>query len=93
MIKCIIEYATIITEILLCCSLFLIFFRLVLGPDISDRIVALDFLYIIFVIFSLVLAIHYNTPYYWNISLVICLLGFVSGAILIKFVLGRVVNK
>lgn len=85
----IIKYSAITSEIILCCAICLISYRVIIGPNLADRIAGLDFLSIILAIFALVLAIHYQTPYYWNIAFVICLLGFITSTIFTKFILQR----
>lgn len=67
--------------------------RLLLGPTILDRILALDYLYLHGLLMTLVLGILYNTTVSFEIALLIAIFGFVSSSALTKFVLrGEVIE-
>ena len=59
-------------------SLLLCFYRLMIGPDLPDRIVALDTLYINGVALLVLVGIHYNDSVYFESALLIAMMGFVS---------------
>jgi len=52
--------------------------RLVLGPTLPDRVLALDTLYVNVVAFVVLLGIQQGTGLYFEAALLIALLGFVS---------------
>ena len=59
-------------------SLLLCLYRVMIGPDIPDRIVALDTLYINGVALLVLVGIHYNDSVYFESALLIAMMGFVS---------------
>jgi multicomponent K+:H+ antiporter subunit F len=61
--------------------------RLFRGPDASDRILALDTLYINAAAAILLYGIHLGRPDFFQAALLIALLGFVSTMALAKFLL------
>jgi len=61
--------------------------RLVRGPSAQDRVLALDFLYIVGMLLMLVLAIRYNSEMYFEGALLMVLFGFVGSVALAKFLL------
>lgn len=67
--------------------------RLMRGPAAQDRVLALDFMYIIGMLVMLVLGIRYASSMYFEAALLIALFGFVSSAALAKFLLrGEVIE-
>ena len=71
----------------------LVLVRLVRGPRAQDRIFALDLLYIHGMLVMLVLGIRYASDLYFEVALIIGLLGFVSSSALAKFLLrGEVIE-
>jgi multicomponent K+:H+ antiporter subunit F len=67
-------------------AMFLALVRLVRGPDAADRILALDTLYINALALLLLLGIAFDTFAYFEVALVIALLGFVGAVSLSKYV-------
>jgi len=61
--------------------------RLLIGPGLPDRVLALDTLYINALALLLLLGIGFDTPLYFEVALLIALLGFVSTVVLSKFIL------
>ncbi|WP_299296789.1 K+/H+ antiporter subunit F [uncultured Tateyamaria sp.] len=61
--------------------------RLVLGPSVGDRILALDTMVINALGLVVVLGIRQGVQIYFEISLLIAMLGFVSTVALTRFVL------
>ncbi len=72
---------------LLLAALLLAFWRLLRGPTLPDRILALDTLYIDALALLIVLGIHFDSALYFEAALVIALLGFVGTVALSKFLL------
>ncbi|APW46154.1 K+/H+ antiporter subunit F [Rhodoferax antarcticus] len=63
------------------------FFRLIKGPSVPDRILALDTLYIDAIALLVLLGIQLASPLYFEAALLIALMGFVSTVALCKFLL------
>ena len=61
--------------------------RLVRGPSAQDRVLALDFLYVVGMLVMLVLAIRYDSSMYFEGALLMALFGFVSSVAMAKFLL------
>ncbi len=63
--------------------------RLLIGPSIADRVLALDTLYINALALLVLLGIAVGTTLYFEAALLIAMLGFVGTVVLSKFVLRR----
>ncbi|MFO1214927.1 MAG: K+/H+ antiporter subunit F [Burkholderiaceae bacterium] len=61
--------------------------RLVRGPSAQDRVLALDFLYVVGMLMMLVLAIRANSEMYFEGAMLMVLFGFVGSVALAKFLL------
>jgi len=61
--------------------------RLMRGPNAQDRVLALDFLYIVGMLMMLVLAIRFNSRMYFEGALLMVLFGFVGSVAMAKFLL------
>jgi multicomponent K+:H+ antiporter subunit F len=61
--------------------------RLVRGPSVPDRILALDTLYIDTIALLVLLGIHLGSALYFEAALLIALMGFVGTVALCKYVL------
>lgn len=70
---------------LVCAALVLAFWRLLLGPSIPDRILALDTLYVDTVALLVLLGIHLRSNLYFEAALLIAMIGFVGTVALSKF--------
>lgn len=68
-------------------ALLLNTWRLLRGPDATDRILALDTLYINAVAIIILYGIHIGRPDFFAAAVLIALLGFVSTMALAKFLL------
>ncbi len=67
--------------------------RLMRGPSAQDRVLALDFLFIVALLMLLVLAIRNDSTVYFEAALLMALFGFVSSVALAKFLLrGEVIE-
>ena len=67
--------------------------RLLRGPTAQDRVLALDTMYINGMLVILVLGIRYGASLYFDIALLIALLGFVGSTAMAKFLLrGEVIE-
>ena len=72
---------------LVAAAFVLSFLRLLKGPDATDRILALDTLYINAIAILVLLGIHLACPLYFEAALLIALMGFVGTVALAKFLL------
>lgn len=61
--------------------------RLVIGPSTGDRILALDTMVINAIALVILLGIHQGFRIYFEVSLIIAMLGFVSTVAYARFVL------
>jgi multicomponent K+:H+ antiporter subunit F len=68
-------------------ALLLNFWRLVRGPDLPDRILALDTMYINTVALLVLFGIHLGLTVYFEAALLIALVGFVGTVALCKYLL------
>jgi multicomponent K+:H+ antiporter subunit F len=80
-------YTITIVAVCICIALFLNLWRLMTGPTISDRILALDTMYINAIALILLYGIYAETALYFEAALLIAMLGFVSTAALCKYLL------
>ena len=61
--------------------------RLLIGPSAQDRVLALDTLWMVSMVFALVLGIRFGNQVYFDFALMIALVGFVSTIALAKFLM------
>lgn len=61
--------------------------RLLLGPSAQDRVLALDTLWMCCMLMCLLLGIRHGSMVYFEVALLIALLGFVSTIALAKFLM------
>jgi multicomponent K+:H+ antiporter subunit F len=67
-------------------ALLLALYRLLRGPGLADRILALDTLYINSLALLILVGIRFDTAVFFEAALVIAALGFVGTVVLSKFV-------
>ena len=70
-------------------ALLLSLYRLLRGPGLADRILALDTLYMNTIALLVLLGLRQGTAIHFEAALVIAMLGFVSTVVLAKFALRR----
>lgn len=61
--------------------------RMVRGPSAQDRVLALDFIYVVGMLVMLVLAIRFESSMYFEGALLMVLFGFVGTVAMAKFLL------
>lgn len=61
--------------------------RLLIGPTAHDRVLALDTLWICSMLLALVMGIRFDDAVYFDIAMLIALIGFVSTVALTKFLM------
>ena len=70
-------------------GLLLTIVRLIRGPTLPDRILALDTLYVCAIALLVLFGMHLGTAVYFEAALIIAMLGFVGTVVLSKYVLRR----
>lgn len=74
-------------------AMFLNFFRMIRGPSLPDRVVALDTLSINTIALVMLFGISIDTSDYFVVALLIAMMGFVTTAAFCKFMLsGNVID-
>ena len=68
-------------------ALLLAGWRLLRGPTLADRILALDTLYINSVALLILIGMYFGTTLYFEVALIIAMIGFVSTVALAKYLL------
>lgn len=84
-----IEHAVVIALYVIGVAMLLSLWRLLRGPTVADRILALDTLYINAIAALMLFGMHLRSSIYFEAALVIAMLGFVGTAVLSKYVLRR----
>lgn len=90
-----ISIAPVLTFALLsiCLGMLLALLRLLRGPTAQDRVIALDMIYVSAMLLMLVQGMRYGNTLYFDIALLIALLGFVGSVAMAKFLLrGEVIE-
>jgi len=81
------ENAILIALSLVILALVLNIWRVVIGPDTPDRILALDTLYINSIALLVLLGIHMASAVYFEAALLIAMIGFIGTTALCKYLL------
>ena len=67
--------------------------RVLRGPRAQDRVLAIDFMFIVAMLVMLVLGIRYNSHMYFEGALLMAVFGFVGSSAMAKFLLrGEVIE-
>ena len=67
--------------------------RVLRGPAVQDRILALDLIYGVGMLIALVIGLRYRSSVYFEAALLIAVFGFVSSSAMAKFLLrGEVIE-
>lgn len=72
---------------LMALALLLNLWRLVRGPDLPDRILALDTMYVNSIALLVLFGIHLDTMIYFEAALLIAMMGFVGTVAIVKYLL------
>ena len=72
---------------IICAALLLTFARLIKGPDLPDRILALDTLYINTIALIMLLGLYLDSNLFFEAALLIAVMGFVSTVAIAKHLL------
>lgn len=81
------DTAILCASIMVCIALVLNVWRLLIGPSIPDRIIALDTMFINSIALIVLLGLYKGSQLYFESALLIAMLGFVSTAALCKYLL------
>jgi multicomponent Na+:H+ antiporter subunit F len=73
------------TFALLTLALVLSFVRLVRGPSLPDRVVALELIALTTVAFIITYAVHVNVAHFMDVALVLALVGFMAAVGFARF--------
>lgn len=84
-----IETAVVVALYTVGLAMLMSLWRLLRGPSIPDRILALDTLYINTIALLILFGMHQNSSIYFEAALIIAMLGFVSTVMLAKYVMRR----
>lgn len=86
--SCYMEWAVQLSVTFIGLSILLIFLRLVIGPSIENRIVALDLLSANAIAFIAVYSIQKKTTTFLDVGIIVALLAFL-GTVAFSFYLGK----
>ena len=70
-------------------AMLLALLRLLRGPSVPDRVLALDTLFVATIAQLILFGMHLGTAVYFEVALIIAMLGFVSTVVLSKYVIRR----
>jgi multicomponent K+:H+ antiporter subunit F len=74
-------------------AMVLVLIRLLRGPSVADRVLALDTLYVTALALVIVLGIKDNNPVYFEVALLIAMLGFFGTVVLARYLArGKVIE-
>jgi len=82
------SFALLLAFVMVAIAVVLNLWRLLKGPDTTDRILALDTLTINAIALVLMLGIALGTNHYFEAALILAMMGFVGTVALCKFLLG-----
>lgn len=87
------EWSLLIAQVMLglamCCTIY----RMIAGPRAQDRVLALDAFYVTGMLILVTVGIRIGTSIFFEVALVIGMLGFVSTVALAKFLMrGEVIE-
>ncbi len=84
-----VSYASLVALLILCIAFLLTVYRVVVGPTLPDRVVALDMLVGIAIGFIAVIAVRSGFNLYIDIAIALCLVGFLATVAFARFILSR----
>ena len=85
--------AVTLTAILYVLAMGVAVLRMLRGPRAQDRVLALDFIFVVGLLLILALGVRYDSAMYFEAALLMALFGFVGSAALAKFLLrGEVIE-
>lgn len=78
-----------ITLIILCVALVLAFYRIIKGPSLPDRVIAIDMLSYLVMGFIAAYCVAVNQSVYLDVALVLALIAFLSTIAFARYVFRR----
>lgn len=81
------NYALILAFVIVSLCQLMSMVRLVIGPDVGDRILALDTMVVNAIGLIVLMGLAQGTRVYFEVSLIIAMLGFVSTVAYARFIL------
>ncbi len=84
-----IQIAIIVGMLVVGVAMLLSLWRLIRGPSAPDRILALDTLYVSTIAQLVLFGMHLDTEVYFEVALIIAMLGFFGTVVLSKYVIRR----
>ena len=93
MSQAILEWSMLAAQVMLGLGMLATAYRMVRGPRAQDRILALDALYVVALLLLVVTGIRTSSQVYFDLAMLIGLLGFVGTVALAKFLMrGEVIE-
>jgi len=87
------DWSLLIAQFMLGIGMLACLYRMLRGPRAQDRILALDALYVVALLILVVLGIRNDSQVYFELAMLIGLLGFVGTVALAKFLMrGEVIE-
>jgi multicomponent K+:H+ antiporter subunit F len=87
------SWAVTATLVMYAVAMLLALGRLLRGPRAQDRVLALDFMFVVALLLLMALAIRYDSRMYLEGALLIALFGFVGSSAMARFLLrGEVIE-
>lgn len=83
----VIDWSLTIAQLLLGLAMLCTVHRMVIGPRAQDRVLALDAFYVVGMLMLVTVGIRSGTAIFFEVALIIGVLGFVSTAGLAKFLM------
>ncbi|MCV2875236.1 cation:proton antiporter [Rhodobacteraceae bacterium XHP0102] len=80
------NFSLTVSMVLLLAGLIFSFIRLVVGPTLPDRVVALDLMTVLIIVFCGIFAILEDKPAFLDVALVLALVGFLATVALARYV-------
>ena len=87
--QALVGHAIVVAMYLVGLAMLLATWRLLRGPTVPDRILALDTLFVAAIAQLVLFGMHLGTAVYFEAALIIAMLGFVGTVVLSKYVLRR----
>lgn len=89
----ILPYVLMFSIVVIAIAIFACIIRLIIGPSVVDRLLALDTLFLNIVCLIVILGIYWATTSMFEAALLVAMLGFVSTAALARyFTTGHVID-
>ena len=87
--QALVGHAIVVAMYLVGLAMLLALYRLLRGPSVPDRILALDTMFVCAIALLVLFGMHLGTAVYFEAALIIAMLGFVGTVVLSKYVLRR----